>query len=103
MPTLTLVIWGISTVAILRPFGRLVNRYTIPESIHQAREARQKILRERFGHDLRRADAALVIQNNPDRLLRIISYRDKVKIAGADIGVMLFHARLHPAQQPVPI
>src|SRR5215471_7352262 len=57
---------------------------------------------ERFRHDFRWPNPALVIEDDIDCLLRIVRELEQIKVARADIFCS-FHTVLHPADQALPM
>src|ERR1039457_6431980 len=86
-PRLTLAMCGISAVATVNPFSRRVMRYISGKSL---------------GHNFRRPDTPLVVQDDAHRLLRPIHEGEQVQVARPDERVRVQHLRSHPADQAVP-
>src|SRR5205823_6376263 len=57
---------------------------------------------KRPGHNLRRPDPPLIIENLLNHLLRIVRHREEIHVAWADEFAFFLHARFHPAQQSFP-
>src|SRR6266853_935687 len=73
--------------------------FELGEAIHK----REPCSGEGFGHDFGGAHAAKIVENDVDRLLRIVSYSDQLKIARADERVLFLHTSFHPSQESFPV
>src|SRR5437016_565581 len=62
-----------------------------------------EVLSEGFRHDFGRADAAFVVEDDINGLLRVVGNGEQVQIAGADEGALVLHLLLHPTDQSFPV
>src|SRR6516162_2192380 len=80
------------------PGGDSVSHHAAPR-----RRRLAAILSKCLRHDLRRTHAPLILEDDLDGLLRIVSNRYQVQIARADKLVTVLKLALHPLKQSGPI